>query len=351
MSFPRLPLKKQRDVDYQLGRLLGRGNFTSVYHAVELSTGTSVAMKMIDRYRCERLHKTPDIWMEKHVLQRLNHPNIAKLYNHFTDSITVYVVLEECAGGELWELVKTIGCCDRVARHWFAQLLSAMTYLRQARIVHRDLKAENVMMKEGMIKLIDFGTAKDLENPQIKGAGNKSRNKVFENYVGTPQFMAPEVIENKCTDFRSDTWSLGCLFFQVLVGAPPFHGLSEYLIFMRIKDLDLKFPQGINTLARDLIVRMVVQVPDARLGAHDLAQIMAHPFFAGVAFEDPHLVPTPVLSLVDCCLQRIGRHLTTLFSDVFNSSKLSLLSAEVQERLKRMQTVQEWLDAATPPDH
>merc|ERR1711933_104483 len=124
-------------------------------------------------------------------------------------------------------------------------------------------------MGGGVIKLIDFGTAKDLENPHIKGSGNASRNKVFEHYVGTPQFMPHEVIENKSSDFRSDTWSLGCTFFQVLTGCPPFHAASEYLVFCRIMEMDLKIPPGINPQAKDLITRMIVKDADARLGAQN----------------------------------------------------------------------------------
>merc|ERR1712070_1367768 len=162
--------------------------------------------------------------------------------------------MEECLGGELWDSVKTVGCADPTARHYLVQLLNAIHYLRQARVIHRDLKAENCMISEGgVLKLIDFGTAKDLENPHIKGSGNASRHKVFDDYVGTPQFMPPEVINNTCTDNRSDTWSLGCTIFQTLVGIPPFHAGSEYLVFCKIMDMNLKFPPGINPDAKDLI--------------------------------------------------------------------------------------------------
>jgi len=330
---------------------LGRGNFVSVYSAVEIPTGKNVALKVVDRYRCTKLKKTNDLYMEKHCLRRANHPNIIKMLAHFTDTLTVFVVMEECLGGEVWDAVKTVGCPDNTARHYVAQLLNALQYLRDARIVHRDLKAENMMLAErGVVKLIDFGTAKDLENPQIKGSGNASRNKVFENYVGTPQFMPPEVIENKFTDFRSDTWSLGCTIYQILAGVPPFHAASEYLVFCKIVELDLKFPPGIHPKAHDLITRMVVKDPDLRLGAHSIEDIKSHSYFEGVTFDGAHNGNVPVPTLAESCLKRIGRNLKEFQPTLDKWSKKAELNKQLQDVLERMQVAQKWQDDATPPD-
>jgi len=351
MSFPLPPLKKQRDTDYEVGELFGRGTFTSVYKATELATGKGYALKIVDRYRCDRLKKTADLYMEKHCLRRTNHPNIVKMHNWFSDTLCVYVVLEECCGGELWDVVKTVGCPDNLARHYLAQVVNAVEYLRQARIVHRDLKAENIMLTEmGVIKLIDFGTAKDLENPHIKGSGNQSRHKVFEDYVGTPQFMPHEVIENKCTDFRSDTWSLGCTFYQVLVGCPPFHAASEYLVFMKVMELDLQIPPGLHPQAKDLILRMVVKDADKRLGARNLEEVRTHPYFQGTVFGDTHLHPRPVLSLVDLCLQKVGRQMSHFQESLGTWEGRKSLRPEVQEVLDRMQLAQKWQDDVMPPE-
>eukprot|EP00416_Gambierdiscus_australes_P002621 CAMPEP_0171122408 /NCGR_PEP_ID=MMETSP0766_2-20121228/104936_1 /TAXON_ID=439317 /ORGANISM="Gambierdiscus australes, Strain CAWD 149" /LENGTH=354 /DNA_ID=CAMNT_0011585247 /DNA_START=69 /DNA_END=1133 /DNA_ORIENTATION=- len=351
MSFPLPPSRKQRDTDYEVGELYGRGTYTSVYQATEIASGKSYAMKIVDRYRCERLKKTKDLYMEKHCLRRTNHPNIVKMCNWFSDTSYVYVVMEECKGGELWDLVKTVGCPEGLGRHYLAQVINGMEYLRQARIVHRDLKAENIMLSgTGVVKLIDFGTAKDLENPHIEGAGNASRHKVFKDYVGTPQFMPKEVIENKCTDFRSDIWSFGCTMFQVLVGCPPFHGASEYLIFQRILGMDLQMPPGVPSQARDLISRMVVQDPNARLGANSLEEVRAHPYFKGVTFGDTHLQPKPLPTLTELCLQKVGRNLKEMRHDIEAWEGRAALKPEVREVLERMETSQKWQDAVLPPE-
>lgn len=352
MSFPLPVYPRRRDVDYEVGELLGRGVYTSVYEALEKPTGQTVALKIVDRYRCERLKKTPDLYMEKHCLRRTNHPNIVRMLNWFSDNTSIFVVMEECQGGELWEAVKTVGCPRRLAQHYLGQVLNAVDYLRDARIVHRDLKAENIMLTEmGVVKLIDFGTAKDLENPHIKGAGNAARHKVFEDYVGTPQFMAQEVIENKCSDQRSDTWSLGCTIFQVLSGCPPFHAASEYLIFTRIQEQGLELPPGLGSEAEDLIRRMVVHDPDARLGAHDLAEVKGHAYFKGTEFKDLHKRPKPVLSLVELCLNALGRNKDLLMGPGLEAwPGLAGLKEEVRAQIDRMKVVQKWQDDVLPPE-
>jgi len=307
----------------------------------------TMAVKIIDRYRCEKLKKTADVTMEKHCLRRLNHTNIVKMHGFFTDSCSVFMVLEECSGGELWEFVKAVGLTTRQAKHYLPQIINAMDYFRQANIVHRDLKAENVMLTgTGVAKIIDFGTAKDLWNPQIKGAGNASRRKVFEHYVGTPQFMAAEIIENRFSDFRSDTWAFGCFMFQVLVGAPPFHGASEYLVFLRIMDMDLQFPPGIDPLAKDMIQKIVVKDPDARLGCTDVNEWRNHPYLAEVKHEGIHTQPQPVMSLAELCLRKAGHRIKALKKDMKDRRKEleDNLRPELLAVLDRTVMVQKWLD-------
>jgi len=342
-------------VDYEFGDILGRGNFTAVYLATEKPTGRPCAVKIVDRYRCERLKKVEDVYMEKHCLQRLNHPNIVKVYATFQDNAQMFIAMEACSEGELWDLVKTIGTPDTLARHYLAQMFNAFEYMRHAGIVHRDLKCENIMIATpSVVKIIDFGTSKDFENPHIKGSGNRSRAKVFEHYVGTPQFMAPEIIENKSSDFRSDTWAFGCTMFQILTGCPPFHGASEYLCYTRIMDQDLQFPPAINADARDLISKMVVQAADARLGANDVNDIRRHPYFQGVVFEGAHLRPEPVLSLADICLRKIGRQLEEKVDEIEKVlcawTGKDQLCPEVRGVLDRIRLSKKWQVDATPPE-
>ena len=121
-------------------------------------------------------------------------------------------------------------------RYYISHIIKAVHSIHEKyQIVHRDLKPENIMLtKDNEVKLIDFGTAKDLEKPEIKGSGNGLKgHKPFDNYVGTPQYMAPECIHNKASETISDVYSLSGVLYFLKVGSAPFCAGSEYLIFKK----------------------------------------------------------------------------------------------------------------------
>merc|ERR1719409_2425658 len=99
-----------------------------------------------------------------------------------------------------------------------------------------------MIQKPAIIKVIDFGSAKDLRNPQVRGAGNTGTRRQFHDYVGTPNFMAPEMIRNKFSDTRCDIWSIGCTLFQCLTGLPPFASRSEYLTYIKAMSGEFEIP-------------------------------------------------------------------------------------------------------------
>ena len=138
-----------------------------------------------------------------------------------------------------------------------------------------------------VVKLVDFGTARDLLNPTIQGAGNSLRGKkIFEHFVGTPQYMAPECIRNKDSIAKSDIWSLGCILYQFFVGFPPFMGGSEYLIFKKALNekpyyYDFVFHNHLDV--KDLIELMLEKDPEKRIS---LNEVKKHKFFDGMNFND-----------------------------------------------------------------
>ena len=135
------------------------------------------------------------------------------------------------------------------------------------------------------IKLVDFGTSRDLQNPSMKGSGNSAHGKkIFEHFVGTPNFMPPECIRNKDSCFKSDIWSLGGLAFQFVTGFPPFIGKSEYLIFKQILEEELKFPEGLfKEDYKELIQWMMKKEINER---PTVQEIKNHRFFKDFDFDN-----------------------------------------------------------------
>lgn len=349
MSFPAKKKVYQDLRHYVMGDSIGTGNFTEVYTCVEKVSGKSFGIKEVNKEKVEKLKKERDVVMEKHVLMRLRHPNILKLHNTFRDGVNVYIVFELCVG-DMWKDIFRTGLPESIVRFYFAQVLNGIEYMHTVGIVHRDLKAENLMVQApNVVKIIDFGSAKDHRNPHVRGAGNANSRRTFTEYVGTPNFMAPEMIRNKFSDFRADLWSLGCTLYQLLDGLPPFTARSEYLIYIRAMRRDLELPVA-SAEAVDLIDKLVVPGPDGRLGARTggIKALKAHPFFEGYDFPNAHRKPKPVMSLADCCLRAIGQrykvcleHLPDeddryeFFTDAWVAAH-DELSPHIKARLKRI---------------
>lgn len=346
MSFPLPPRLRRRLTDFEVTKeVIGTGSLSSVRRCREKTSGTCFALKAFDRHILRSNHKEADVTIEEHCLRRANHPGIVKLHSSFRDEEFHYFTLDLCPGGELWTLVRNVGCEENLARHYLAQLIEVVQYLRDAQIVHRDLKAENVLIgPRGNVKLIDFGSAKDLANPQVKGAGIHNFKSVMQDTVGTPYFMAPEVVKNKGSDFRSDTWSLGCVVFQVLTGLLPFYGGTVCRVYKKICHSDgpqLDLPQHwLSPHATDLIRRMVVKDPDARLGCRDFRELEEHPFF-GIPFAGAYARPAPVRTLEEMCIRQIGRRWKEKFEDIavpFTSAATAAKSLR-QEALRKLQRI------------
>jgi serine/threonine protein kinase len=268
--------------DVELEDVIGEGNFCVVHSGKLKATDAKVAIKVYSKAQIDRMKKRADVLMEKHALRKLHHPNILSLVDTFTDELNAYVVTELCLG-ELWQLCKRWGEPERRAQCFLYQILEALEFVHASGIAHRDVKAENVFITStGRAKLGDFGTCRDFSDPSLPYSITPSFKKNFQHYVGTPQFMAPEAMDNVANDQISDLWSFGCLIYQTLLGIPPFHAASEYFVMLRVKAADLAFPEnpitcGISEAAQDCVKKFVTLDRDSRLS---LDAARNHPFFA-----------------------------------------------------------------------
>lgn len=283
------------------------GNFSEIIHVEERRTNKQYALKKVNKQKVTQLRKQADIMMEKHALNRLKDlEGVVHLYECFKDTTELYFLYEKLEGGEIWDRCKIFGMPEQQMRYFLRQILDTIAKIHARGIIHRDIKAENVMVTpEGKIKIIDFGTAKDLEHPEVEVPGNSMRKKKFENFVGTPHYMAPECIKNKDSTFKSDVWSIGCMAYFMLAGYPPFQGASDYLIFTKALELNYTFPSHFSEISCEFIRSTLKLIPEERPTIEDL---LKHPLI----IDAP--VTYPIASLKDIAIERLRDGLTKKFT-------------------------------------
>lgn len=276
--------------DFVFGRTLGEGSYSTVLLATDRQTLKEYAVKILDKKHIIKEKKIKYVNIEKDTLNRLiEHPGIVRLYYTFQDSASLYYVLDIASGGELLGVLKKIGSFDvECTRFYGAQILDAIEHMHNRGVIHRDLKPENVLLDDQMhIKITDFGTAKLLPDPRKPrdlsasydvGAGEEESTRA-QSFVGTAEYVSPELLTEKNACKASDLWAFGCIIYQLLSGRPPFKAANEYLTFQKIVGLEYEFPPGFPAAARDLVERLLVLDPQRRLS---IEHIKNHEFFDGV---------------------------------------------------------------------
>ncbi|KAI3424807.1 hypothetical protein D9Q98_008193 [Chlorella vulgaris] len=369
------PKVQQSLADFELLRRIGDGSYSHVVLARHRASNKEYALKVVDKQYIVRHRVVDYIRRERQILDTLQYDGIATLFFTFQDAYSLYMGLEYCPNGELYDQIRLQGRLPEAsAAVYAAEVVLMLEHLRSHRIVHRDLKPENLLLDaQGHLKLIDFGSAKQLapdeaalpaeaaahssagdeaahgaaaDSPEAEAeaeaggkpdvaaqeagtaepaaqaspgdapvpkvaevaevrtpfqseAGSKpgqvkeERAKRAVSLVGTADYVSPEILNNCAVTTAADLWALGCVAYQMLSGRPPFKSPSEYVTFQKIVDADYEMPKGISQAAADLLRGLLQVKPANRIGAADLAELKAHPFFEKIDWQKLRSQPAP----------------------------------------------------------
>ncbi|CAA7015192.1 unnamed protein product [Microthlaspi erraticum] len=244
---------------YELGRLLGHGTFAKVYHARNVATGKSVAMKVVGKEKVVKVGMVEQIKREISVMRMVKHPNIVELHEVMASKSKIYFAMELVRGGELFAKVAKGRLREDVARVYFQQLISAVDFCHSRGVYHRDLKPENLLLdEEGNLKVTDFGLSAFTEHLKQDG--------LLHTTCGTPAYVAPEVILKKGYDgAKADLWSCGVILFVLLAGYLPFQDDNLVNMYRKIYRGDFKCPGWLSSDARRLVTKLLDPNPNTRI--------------------------------------------------------------------------------------
>ncbi|KAJ1157701.1 hypothetical protein NDU88_010401 [Pleurodeles waltl] len=264
--------------NYRLLKTIGKGNFAKVKLARHVLTGREVAVKIIDK---TQLNPTSlqKLFREVRIMKILNHPNIVKLFEVIETEKTLYLIMEYASGGEVFDYLVAHGRMkEKEARAKFRQIVSAVQYCHQKCIVHRDLKAENLLLDADMnIKIADFGFSNEFT------VGSK-----LDTFCGSPPYAAPELFQGKKYDGPEvDVWSLGVILYTLVSGSLPFDGQNLKELRERVLRGKYRIPFYMSTDCENLLKKLLVLNPIKR---GSLEQIMKDRWM-NVGYEDEELKP------------------------------------------------------------
>jgi 5'-AMP-activated protein kinase, catalytic alpha subunit len=244
---------------YEVGRLLGQGTFAKVYHARNIVTSQSVAIKVIDKDKIFKVGLMEQIKREISVMKLVRHPNIVQLYEVMATKSKIYFVLEYVKGGELFSKIAKGRLREDAARKYFQQLISAVDFCHSRGVYHRDLKPENLLLDEnGNLKISDFGLSALAESRRQDG--------LLHTTCGTPAYVAPEVISRKGYDgAKIDTWSCGVILFVLMAGYLPFQDSNLVEMYRKIGKAEFKCPPWFPSDVRKLVLRILDPNPRTRM--------------------------------------------------------------------------------------
>ncbi|KAE9368177.1 Pkinase-domain-containing protein [Stipitochalara longipes BDJ] len=258
-------------------RTLGTGSFARVHLAQSHHNQRFYAIKIMKKQQVVKTKQITHTKDERSILAKVKHPFIITLWGTFQDSKNLYMINDFVEGGELFSLIlKSQRLPNSVAKFYAAEIVLAISYLHSHNIVYRDIKPKNILLdRHGHLKLCDFGFAKEVSDI------------TWTLCCGTPEYLAPEVLNDKGYNKSVDWWGLGILIFEMLCGFTPFWDLSPMKIYENIFKGRIRYPPYINPDAEDLLKQLLTADLTRRLGnLHGGSEdVKNHMWFAEVTWE------------------------------------------------------------------
>ena len=348
----RIPLKTKRKFkkeDFEVIALSGKGAYGTVLK-VKIKAEKSdkfYAIKTMDVMALDRIRKLYQAYLECDILSQLDSPYIVDILGAFDERRKIYIVMQYLSKGDFSDFIRlNYPLKPDTIQFYAAEIVNFLDYMQSKKIVHRDLKPENIMMNANWhLQVIDFATARVLgkyfdkihmkfktdsyyditETDDLKGnkvAINEDDDDLEDTssrpagrgntFVGTAEYVSPEVLGDKPAGFGSDIWALGIMLYQMFYGKTPFKEKTNYLIFRKIDQLQIDFDSKVNIPeeAKDLIKKILVKDPATRLGAgetgseYDIAHLKNHPYFKGIDWENLHNIVPPNSDSFDCLMNK-----------------------------------------------
>ncbi|CAA2995542.1 CBL-interacting serine threonine- kinase 14-like [Olea europaea subsp. europaea] len=249
---------------YELGRLLGCGAFAKVYHARDLRTGQSVAIKVVNKQRILKGNLTANIKREISIMRWLRHPHIVRLHEVLATKTRIYFVMEFAKGGELFAKVVKGRFSEDLSRKYFQQLISAIGYCHSRGVFHRDLKPENLLLDENWeLKVTDFGLSALTD--QIRPDG------LLHTLCGTPAYVAPEILAKRGYDgAKVDVWSCGVILYVLSAGYLPFNDPNLMVMYRKIYKGEFRCPKWISPDLKLFLTRILDPNPITRISVNEI---------------------------------------------------------------------------------
>ncbi|CAN0151670.1 unnamed protein product [Ascophyllum nodosum] len=262
--------------DLEIMETLGTGTFGRVRLVRHMINGDYYALKISKKSSIIRMKQVEHVKNEVSLLSMIAHPGIVNMFGYFLDDTRLYLVMEYVEGGELFSHLRTcVRFPDSQGKLYAAEIVLAFSYLHNLNVIYRDLKPENLLItREGRIKVADFGFAKVVEDRTW-------------TLCGTPEYLAPEIIQSKGHGRSVDWWSLGVLIHEMLAGYPPFYDENPINIYQKILACRLDIPSHVESKAKDIIKRLLTLDWTNRLGCvkGGAKTVKEHKWFAGMDWD------------------------------------------------------------------